>query len=535
MASDAISRARRLNDDAALCEVLDMAGSAYAEYAPIELSLETSVALLEVASARGDRARVQRARARLAFDRARLGDFGAYENEVEAMLRESEVAPSAQARIRPLLMASLAAGNRGRLAESRSLTREAQQLLALIDEPGLSLAFRAHVSARAVMLHLDEELEVFAAEIAGLVKGVPEADGVALTLRAWFYARLGRLEDARRDLASLGTRLAPWLGSFVNVMAESAAATLSIELCRACHEHLLPFAGLEGVGGHVSVSYDGPVDRLLGLLESALGDHAAAEPKLRAALAVAETRGFRTWVAQGHYDLGLVLERAGQAAAARVHFRQAASVAEQCEMSGLVRRAQRLSSDASTAVAAVAASPSEPSESSTLAMTREGELYRLQLGARCAHIRASRGAELLARLVEAPNQEIHVLALASDEGTATSESNAGEALDREALRQYRQRLADLDRLMAAAETDADLGRLPKLQRERAALEQELQRGLGLGGRARQAASTTERARVNVQRRLKDAVERVAEASPELGTWLAKRLRTGTYCSFLLKA
>ena len=59
----------------------------------------------------------------------------------------------------------------------------------------------------------------------------------------------------------------------------------------------------------------------------------------------------------------------------------------------------------------------------------------------------------------------------------------------------------------------------------------MSRAVGLGGKARLAGSTTERARVNVQRRLKDALERVAEASPELGAWLSRSVRTGTYCAF----
>ena len=164
-------------------------------------------------------------------------------------------------------------------------------------------------------------------------------------------------------------------------------------------------------------------------------------------------------------------------------------------------------------------------------MQREGELYRLERGRASVRIRASRGAELLARLVEAPNQEIHVLALASDDAGSTTESSAGDSVDRTALRQYRSRLKELAELAADAENNADAGRLEALGREKAALEREISRALGLGGRARQAGSTTERARVNVQRRLKDALERIAEASPELGASLSRQVRTGTYCSF----
>ena len=48
-----------------------------------------------------------------------------------------------------------------------------------------------------------------------------------------------------------------------------------------------------------------------------------------------------------------------------------------------------------------------------------------------------------------------------------------------------------------------------------------------------AAGASERARVNVQRRLKDAIARIAEADPVLGAFLGKAVRTGTYCRFFV--
>jgi hypothetical protein len=276
----------------------------------------------------------------------------------------------------------------------------------------------------------------------------------------------------------------------------------------------------------VSVSYEGPIDRLLGLLHGALGEHAVAETKLRATLALAERRGFASWVAQGRYDLANLLAASGRVEQARPLWQAAAEGAEECEMVGLVARA-----GARAAAGGPVSVHTQPAAAGPLAMIKEGEVYRLERGAVSVRIRATRGAALLARLVEAPGREIHVLALASDEGAATSESNAGDSVDAAALRQYRSRLKDLAELVADAEARADLGRLDQLRREQTALESEVKRALGLGGRSRQAGSTTERARVNAQRRLKDAIERVAEASPELSAWLAKCVRTGTYCSF----
>jgi hypothetical protein len=85
-------------------------------------------------------------------------------------------------------------------------------------------------------------------------------------------------------------------------------------------------------------------------------------------------------------------------------------------------------------------------------------------------------------------------------------------------------------LTIAERTDDD-ARAARIETERAAITSELRRAVGLGGRLRKVGSTTERARVNVTRRLKDAIARVQEAHPELGNYLTEAIRTGTYCSF----
>jgi tetratricopeptide (TPR) repeat protein len=530
MATEAIERARLLGDPDVLLEVLDVAGSAYVEYAPVELRLESAEALLQKALAARDFVRTQRARARLAFERATLGNFDAYELHVAEMLADADRAGRAPAKIRPLLMASLSACCRGKAAESAGLLAEARQLLSLTDDPGLVLSFRAHGLSRAVQLHLDPELEALEPSLAQLVQGLPEAELTLAILRAMVLARLERREAAERELRAAWPRVGPWLGVFLTVVAEIAAFVRDPEICAACYERLLPLAGTDALGGHVSVSYEGPVDRLLGLLEGALGRHDAAEQKLRSTLALAERRGFDAWIAQGQFDLGNLLANASPSRLpeARAAWKTAAVLAEKCGMVGLLTRAEARLAGVGAAPASLRREPTVPAK---LLMVREGELYRLEHGARSARIRASRGAELLARLVDAPHQEIHVLALAADDNAPLTESNAGDTVDRAALRQYRARLVELEELVAEAERRGDAGRAESLGRERSALERELSRGLGLGGRARQAGSSTERARVNVQRRLKDALERVAEASPELGAWLGRSLRTGTYCSF----
>jgi len=104
-------------------------------------------------------------------------------------------------------------------------------------------------------------------------------------------------------------------------------------------------------------------------------------------------------------------------------------------------------------------------------------------------------------------------------------------LDEQAARTYRARLRELSEELAAAEAAADLGRIERLGRERDWLEAEVSRAFGLGGRGRAAGSASERARVNVQRRIKEAVARIASLDPELGGYLRASVRTGTFCTF----
>jgi hypothetical protein len=147
-------------------------------------------------------------------------------------------------------------------------------------------------------------------------------------------------------------------------------------------------------------------------------------------------------------------------------------------------------------------------------------------------VKHSRGIGILARLVERPGDEVHVLTLGSDEPSASvAESDAGEMIDPRARESYRERLADLEREIAEAERHADLGRLPKLEQERAALAEELRRAVGLGGRVRRSGSATERARVNVQRRVKDAIARITELDAGLGRFFENAVSTGTFCRF----
>jgi hypothetical protein len=77
----------------------------------------------------------------------------------------------------------------------------------------------------------------------------------------------------------------------------------------------------------------------------------------------------------------------------------------------------------------------------------------------------------------------------------------------------------------------DRGRAEKAGLELDLLVEQLAAARGLGGRARRAGGTAERARTAVTWRIRTALRRIDEANPQLGRHLKAAVRTGLWCSY----
>ena len=110
--------------------------------------------------------------------------------------------------------------------------------------------------------------------------------------------------------------------------------------------------------------------------------------------------------------------------------------------------------------------------------------------------------------------------------------DAGEMLDAKAKDEYRRRRRELLDEIEEAKELGDYERAARAEDESEALTHELARAVGLSGRDRRAASSSERARLNVTRAVKAAVDRVSESNSALGRVLLKTIRTGTFCSYV---
>jgi hypothetical protein len=135
----------------------------------------------------------------------------------------------------------------------------------------------------------------------------------------------------------------------------------------------------------------------------------------------------------------------------------------------------------------------------------------------------------LAHLVERPHTEVHVLDLVGS--SEADRGDAGEVLDAQAKREYKARLEELRDQLEDAEDRGLVDRAETIREEMEAIARGLKAGTGLGGRARRVDSAVDRARSAVQRRIKDAIDRIAEQDAELGATLRRAVRTGNVCSY----
>src|SRR3984893_2261457 len=188
---------------------------------------------------------------------------------------------------------------------------------------------------------------------------------------------------------------------------------------------------------------------------------------------------------------------------------------------------------------------------------REGEYWTVGSAAKPFRLKDTRGLGYIAHLLRHSGTEFHVLDLAGgiaghreDDEPGQAQSlprgdqdlekagihigslgDAGEMLDERAKAAYRRRLSELREELKEAKELGKVERAEQAEEEIDALTRELSRAVGLGGRNRGAASTSERARQSVTKTIKAVIERITESDAALGDIFARCIKTGTFCSY----
>lgn len=275
-------------------------------------------------------------------------------------------------------------------------------------------------------------------------------------------------------------------------------------------------APLSGLGGWWGLAMNLGVDTTLGRLALLDGDPEGAADRLRAAVAFAAGIPSPPMEARSRAYLADAREAAGDAAAAASERAAAGRIADRIGMDlhrDYVRTEQSGETEGSLRRAR---------------LVRIGSGWEVETSGVSVPVPPMAGMDHLARLLARPGNEVAATELA---GMEHPQADLGPALDAQAKREYRRRVAELEAEIDEAQRFADPYREDRAREELAAVMDELRRAAGLWGRDRPSGSGAERARVNVTRNLRRAIAAIGAGLPDLGTHLDVSVRTGAYCSY----
>ena len=536
IARQAIRMARALGDEACLRAVLHGAGSALVDYAPLLERLDVDRQTLELAEAAHDWPLAFRANIRLYFTHLEHGTWNDAAAAVTGCATLADKLHQPRLHWYVAMLRALSADLHGDFAAADSCRAQAEAIAARDEDAGQRVPYAMHRFAHALLRHehdrLFERLPALAASSAPAVF----AEIVHNVLLAACAARTGQREQAIAHLSRVDLN-GPWL------RYEAFTLHMLSETCVLCElrepgalllERLSEFREHIASWGVFGLAAFGPVSGTYAGLLAVLGRYDEALQTFEAAAARCKQLGARPSLARVLYDWGRTLARTGDATRARALFEQAASLARELHMPGLSSWIEAELGRLQVPPNARRTFPPPPAAGAhaplAFGLQREGDVWKVQHGALEFRLKHSRGLAMLAQLVEQPGRELHALALGSS-ADAGELGDAGEAIDAQAARAYRERIEELRERQQTAETLGDGMAAERARSEIEDIARHLSAALGLGGKGRKAAAASERARVNVQRRIKDAIARIAAEDPELGRYLRACVRTGTFSVF----
>jgi hypothetical protein len=539
-AREAIELARRCADGDTLLATLYNAGSALADYAAAEERLPLSREVVALALPRDELTIAQQAYARVVVDCLELGALGEAEIAVAAHERLGQALGHARWRWRSPLLRSMLALLAGRWQDAETAQTEAERLIAEAEDAGAALTLLIH---RACGLRAREAGTV--GELHALenptVAQIEYSAQILPLLRASTLARLGELASARRALDSLpgGWRALTADPTALSLLCDLVALVGDRERAAQLLPLLAPYEGRNLSFGLFGLCWEGPVAQLEGGLRLVLGQWEAAIPALEEALAVAAAMGARPLAARVGSQLASALfrrNRQGDRTRAQELLERSREEARTLGMDHLVTRMAEVEvADPRPPRLPAAASP-PAGEPEAVTLVRDGEVWTIGWAGQEARLKHSRGLEILALLVSNPGRPFHVLSLgAADPGEVIDTGDAGELLDEEARQAYRTRIAELAQELEDANAWADGARRDRLRAEREFLQDELARAVGRGGRPRRAGAAVERARSNVQKRLRAVIRKLAETAPAMAHHLDSEIKTGVYVTYRRQA
>lgn len=534
LARDAVAMARRLGDRQVLLHTIRAASSALMDLADPAERLALNREHIELAAVLGDRVEELRGHMRAAFDAYELMDLASAHASIDAVVRIARTLAQPHYAWRALSFRIMRATREGRFTDAARLHAEAVAVARRAGDPNASWALAFQDIERLALCGCFDDVAAAVAQTRELVVDDAFFALYARILRGHALARTGTLSTADAPspddcVRALATGDLVLLAALSRIAIASGDRALAARVAPRLASHRQRNAS----GGMSMMVWLGPVAAFEGPLAAMLGDLDGAVDRLDEAIAQTRADGGRPLAAWSQLELARILHtraRPGDHARALACLGDAESEARELDMPGLLENVRVLEDQIGQGQSLDPAAPPPSGATTPITLVRDGEGWSLAHDGTVHRLKHTKGVAILARLVAEPGREFHVLDLAGAQPEAST-GDAGEWLDEEARRQYRTRAEALRDALAEAQEFGDLARAEKAQAELEALEAELSRAVGLGGRARRAGSASERARVNVQRRIRDALNRISALDAVLARRLDRSVRTGTYCCY----
>ncbi len=504
-------------------------GAALTDFAPPGERIVVNDRLLRHAQRVADRVLELRALTRLSCEYLERGDVARSDASIAARARLAESIGHPRYRWQTPLLRSMQAMPRGRFDDCEEHIREARRIAAETPDPNAERCIEFH---RFSMLLVAGRLEDLRAQEAAAQRTLLSLVGNT-DLHVWLTA-IGGARVGDRTRAAEALRVAgPRDGARMERITLLEAAVLC-EMREIAGPLYAAFDVLEDANacwGPFAFACSPPIARTLAMASFFAGETEGAIRHCERALELAQ----RTEAA-GH--LAWVHLAWGEGTGSSEHLGRAGELAEELvmpEITARVEKARGLRRSESPR-ATTSSPPSQRPGPVAFSLRKEADRaeWVLAYAGRTFRLKDVRGLSMLARLVESPDREIHAIDLAADRddgGGVIDLGDSGEVLDLRARDAYKRRIAELREELAEAETLADRGRAMRLRAELEALTDQIAAAVGMGGRERRAGSAAERARVTVQRRIREAIKKIAEHDAELGRHLDWTVRTGTFCAY----
>lgn len=513
--AEAVALARRTGDERSLLVALHNAAGSFPERLTLRERFALYAETVDLAERTGT---VGSIAPLLAWHVISWFELGEPERALTALERvERLLAPYTRPhyRWRPPLMRAQLYAVAGRFAEAQELARASLEIsLSHGVVEGLTM-YAIYVSCLPYLRGDDRGLASGMADVQNVLLSLPLSD----IFRAMWDAPAGGVEQVRRafelvermDVAQIpGVFHLGWpcVRAGLSEYAERFYQ-LGLEIPKTTPLALAP-------GGFGCF---GPVALMMGQLATMTGRHEEALSYLSRAAQLAHELKSPPMVAQSELAWALALRE-----------RDPASSAEHAYLAREAARSVGLDVTATRADALLGAASTRSPAAATIrapVLRREGDIWLLELSTTRLQLQHTKGLSYLDALLRSPHRPVHALELSGIDERA----DGGPMLDEQARHAYRARAADIQRELTEASSFNDLGRVERLQAEFDAISDELGRAYGLGGRARRQGSATERARINVQRRLRDVLRRIAEQDSTLGRHFELSIKTGNFCMY----